>query len=66
MAILNWPRGTQTSHLLVSVDFRLLDADEERHQSVRRQEQVEGDAAPAQPGPLQQGGTDEQHLKGIR
>ena len=50
-------------HLMVIVDFRLLDADEEGDQSVRGKEKVEGEPAPAQSGPLQQSGTDEQHLK---
>ena len=48
---------------MVVVDFRLLDADEEGDQPVRGKEEVEGEPAPAQPGPLQQSGTDEQHLK---
>ena len=50
---------------MVVVDFRLLDADEEGDQSVRGKEEVEGEPAPAQSGPLQQSGTDEQHLKRI-
>ena len=48
---------------MVVVDFRLLDADEEGDQSLRGKEEVEGEPAPAQSGPLQQSRTDEQHLK---
>ena len=50
-------------HLLVVVDIRLLDTDEECDKSVRQQQEVEGELAPIQSGPLQQSGTDEQHLQ---
>ena len=50
-------------HLLVVVDIRLLDTDEECDKSVRQQQEVEGEFVPIQSGPLQQSGTDEQHLQ---